>query len=205
MNGGNLMSGEAAWARNVMRAGTTTALNEGDLALAARLSRQGLDLSPDDPDLLRLLLITQLGLQEIEAAQITADRLGAMRLSPDTLDALISAQLAAGRVACARDLVARGVAEGDVPAWSLEAARARIALYQGDLSAARAILVRGIERTPDAPILRKLMLEVLVADGDAAHARDVTDRLGQTATAPGAEIFGTEADQPPDRAQPGGG
>jgi hypothetical protein len=72
-----------------------------------------------------------------------------MRLSPDTLDALISAQLAAGRVACARDLVARGVAEGDVPAWSLEAARARIALYQGDLSAARAILVRGIERTPD--------------------------------------------------------
>jgi hypothetical protein len=89
MNGGNLMSGEAAWARNVMRAGTTTALNEGDLALAARLSRQGLDLSPDDPDLLRLLLITQLGLQEIEAAQITADRLGAMRLSPDTLDALI--------------------------------------------------------------------------------------------------------------------
>jgi hypothetical protein len=36
------------------------------------------------------------------------------------------------------------------------------------------------------------MLEVLVADGDAAHARDVTDRLGQTATAPGAEIFGTD-------------
>jgi hypothetical protein len=198
------MSGDAAWAGNVTRAGSATALNRGDLALAARLSRQSLDRTPDDPDLLRLLLVTQLGLQDIEGAQGTAERLDATELSPDTLDALISARLAAGRVACARDLVARGVAEGRVPVWALETARARIALHQGDLSAARAILVRGIERTPEATPLRTLMLEVLVADGDAAHARDVTSRLGQVATAPGPEIFAKQTDAPPGMAQPGG-
>lgn len=185
------MSGDAAWAGQITRAGAIPALNEGDLALTAQLSRQGLDRTPDDPDLLRLLLVTQLGLQDIEAAQATAERLGAAPFSADTLDALISARLAAGRVGCARDLVARGVAEGGVPPWALEAARARIALHQGDLTAARAILVRGIERTPEAAALRRLMLEVLIADGGAAQAREVTTRLGQPATAPGPEIFGT--------------
>ena len=191
--GGDVMSGEAAWAdevtnTGVSRAGFTTALSDGDLALTARLSRQGLNLTPGDPDLLRLLLVTQLGLRDVDGAQETADILSAAPLSPDTLDALISARLAASRIAMARDLVARAVAEGCVPAWALEAARARIALHQNDLSAARAILVRGIERTPGAASLRTLMLEVLMAGGNAAHAREVTTRLGAPPTAPGPEV-----------------
>jgi thioredoxin-like negative regulator of GroEL len=191
--GGDLMSGEAAWAdngatANVSGGAFTTALSEGDLALTARLSRQSLDLTPGDPDLLRLLLVTQLGLRDVDGAQETADTLSAAPLSSDTLDALISARLAAGRIAMARDLVARAVAQGGVPEWALEAARARIALHQNDLSAARAILVRGIERTPGAASLRTLMLEVLMAGGNAAHAREVTTRLGAPPTAPGPEV-----------------
>jgi thioredoxin-like negative regulator of GroEL len=187
------MSGEAAWADDFTNTsgsggGYTTALSEGDLALTARLSRQSLDLTPGDPDLLRLLLVTQLGLRDVDGAQETADLLSAAPLSSDTLDALISARLAAGRLASARDLVARGVVEGSVQAWALEAARARIAMHQNDLSAARAILVRGIERTPEAASLRTLMLEVLMAGGDAAHAREVTTRLGASPTAPGPEV-----------------
>jgi thioredoxin-like negative regulator of GroEL len=203
------MNGDAAWAMNVTTnggsgTGLTTALSRGDLTLTAQLTRQGLDRAPDDPDLLRLLLVTQLGLHDIDGAQETADRLSAAILSTETLDALISARLAAGRVACARDLVARGATEDRTPDWALEAARARIAMQQNDLSAARAILVRGIERTPEAATLRTLMLEVLMADGDAAHAREVVARLGQPATAPGPEVTGAPPAPEAGMAQPGG-
>jgi len=204
------MSGEAVWADDVSISGGSggayaAALSEEDLALTARLSRQSLDLTPGDPDLLRLLLVTQLGLRDVAGAQETADLLSAAPLSPDTLDALISARLAAGRVASARDLVARGAAEGAMPAHALEAARARIALHQNDLSAARAILVRGIERTPGAASLRTLMLEVLMAGGNAAHARVVTTRLGSPPTAPGPEVARSGQDPHSGIARPGGG
>lgn len=187
------MNGKAAWAEDSINAGfpgaeVRTSLSQSDLALTARLSRQRLAETPGDPGLLRLLLVTQLGLRDIDAAQRTAEELGLAPLTPDTLDVLISARLAAGRVQCARDLVARAVVEGNVPAWALETARARIAMHLNDLTAARAILVRGIERSPDATSLRTLMLEVLVAGGDAAHAREVTARLGQPPTAPGPEV-----------------
>jgi hypothetical protein len=176
----------------------------GDLALAARLSRQSLDRTPDDPDLLRLLLVTQLGLQDIEGAQGTAERLDAHGAFAG--HARRADLGTAGGGPCGLRPRPRGAwrGRGRVPVWALEAARARIALHQGDLSAARAILVRGIERTPEATPLRTLMLEVLVADGDAAHARDVTSRLGQVATAPGPEIFAKQTDAPPGMAQPGG-
>ncbi len=200
------MNGTAAWATNVTadglsNASKSTSLSEGDLALTARLSRQGLNETPGDPDLLRLLLVTQLGLQDIDGAQDTADRLSTAPLSPETLDALISARLSADKVMCARDLVARGAAQDNTPVWALEAARARIAMHQDDLTAARAILVRGIERTPEAAPLRTLMLEVLVAGGDAAHAREVTARLGQPATAPGPEVAQSRPDASAEIAQ----
>ncbi|MCU4653404.1 hypothetical protein N8I71_11205 [Roseibacterium sp. SDUM158016] len=181
------MSGEAGSARRIERSGITAALSEGDLRLAARLSEQGLGTRPGDPDLLRLLLLTQLGLREVQAAQDTADRLSQAPLTAAALDALIPARLAAGRVRDARDLVARADRERTADPASLEAARARIAMHHDDLMAARAILVRGLERTPEATGLRALMAEVLMADGDAAHAREVIARLGEPPTAPGPE------------------
>jgi thioredoxin-like negative regulator of GroEL len=179
---------------NVERKAGAAALSRGDLALTARLSREGLDRQPDDPDLMRLLLVAQLALHEIEDAQATATRLEVSPLSTESLDAIVSARLAADHVASARDIVARAVSEGGVPHWSLEAARARIAMHQNDLAAARAILVRGIERTPDAPTLRTLMLEVLMADGDASHAREVTARLGRPPSAPPPMVLPTGPD-----------
>ncbi len=117
------MNGTAAWATNVTaddlsNVRKSTSLSEGDLALTARLSRQGLNETPGDPDLLRLLLVTQLGLQDIDGAQDTADRLSTAPLSPETLDALISARLSADKVMCARDLVARGAAQDNTPVWA---------------------------------------------------------------------------------------
>ncbi|MGP1355699.1 hypothetical protein [Roseicyclus sp.] len=188
------MSGEAT-ARYVEWRGAAAAFSEGDLRLAAQLSRAGLDRTPGDRDLLRLLLVMQLALRDIATAQETADRLAEAALTSASFEVLISARLADGRVACARDLVARAVSEGLEPA-ALEAARARIALHLGDMAAARAILVRGIERTPGATGLRALMAEVLMADGGAAHARDVIGRLGLPPTAPGPEAA------LPDRAHP---
>jgi hypothetical protein len=189
------MSGEAA-ARNIERPGMAAVLSEGDLRLAAQLSRRGLDQSPDDPGLLRLLLLTQLALRDMETAQETADRLSQAALTVASLEALISARLAAERVACARDLVARAIVEGLEPA-AVEAARARIALHLGDMPAARAILVRGIERTPGATGLKALMAEVLMAGGSAAHARDIIGRLGLPPTAPGPEVARSEGSPPP--------
>jgi predicted Zn-dependent protease len=182
-----MMSGDAASARDIRRSGLSAALSDGDLRLAARLSLQGLDSHPGDPDLLRLLLLTQLGLREVDTAQRTADRLSEAPLTEDALDALVPAYLAADRVAQARDVVARAAREETAKPWALEAARARIAMHLEDLAAARAILVRGIEREPDAPLLRSLMAEVLMADGGAAQAREVISRLGEPPSAPGPE------------------
>jgi predicted Zn-dependent protease len=193
------MSGDAASAENIQPAGITTGLSDGDLRLAASLSLQGLDKRPGDPGLLRLLLLTQLGLRDVGTAQGTADRLSEEPLTSASLDALIPAYLAAGRIARARDLVARAAQEGFAEPWALEAARARIAMHQDDLPAARAILVRGLEREPGAPALRSLMTEVLMADGGAAQARDVIARLGQPPTAPGPEAARPDAAPRPSR------
>ena len=186
------MSGEAAWARAAQPSAVSASLRDTDLELAARLSRQGLDRTPDDPHLLRLLLLAQLGLRDVAGAQDTADRLEGGAMSPETLDAVISARLSAGRLAQARDIVACAARSGDMPAWALESARARLAMQTDDLPAARAILVRGIEREPEAPWLRSLLAEVMLADGSAADARQVIGRLGQPPSAPGPEaVFDT--------------
>ena len=137
---------------------------------------------------LRHRLFAQLGRRNLDAAWKTADRLAASGWSAADLDAVIAARLAVvGGERAARDDVAAAVRSGACPPWALEAARARIAIYLGDLAAARAILVRGIERTPEVSALRMLMTEVLIADGSAATARAVVSHLGQPATAPGPE------------------
>ncbi|MFW5881136.1 MAG: hypothetical protein ACOCTP_01280, partial [Roseicyclus sp.] len=142
----------------------------------------------DEAAHLRALLLAQLNSRALAEAQETADRLAGTGWTATTLDAVIPARLAvAGGVARARDDVAAAVRAGSCPPWSLEIARARIAIHTGDYPAARAILVRGIEREPDVSALRALMTEVLIADGSASQARAVVSHLGQPPTAPGPE------------------
>lgn len=183
--GGKIVSMTVAWAGPVQGTTVPTALRNSDLELAARLSRQSLESDPGDADVLRLLILAQIGLGDIDGACETSDRLETLSRTPETLDAVLSACLAADRIGRARDRVAEAARDPDIPAWAVEAARARIAIHQGDRDAARAILIRGIERAPEAPWLRGLLAEVLVADGRAAQAREVIDRLGQPAGAPG--------------------
>jgi uncharacterized protein HemY len=156
---------------------------------------------PDPADILRALLSTQLGLRDLAGAQETADRLAATGWTAATLDAVVAARLAvSGGEHAARNDVAAAVRSGTCPDWALEIARARIAIHLADLAAARAILVRGIERDPQVPALRALMTEVLIADGSAAQARAVVSHLGQPPTAPGPEAALSEP--PPGGAGP---
>ncbi|WP_461425279.1 tetratricopeptide repeat protein [Gymnodinialimonas sp.] len=60
----------------------------------------------------------------------------------------------------------------------LAAAKARIAMATNDGAAARAILVRAIEKNPKAPALRALMTEVMMAAGRATDVRPVLQHLG---------------------------
>ena len=189
-NGGaDAMSGEAAWADDVSNFGRfrrglrAAALSEGDLVrlTQARLSRQSLDLTPG-------------GSGPPAPASGDATRPAGCRWragdgrSPECRapvawirsHALISARLAAGRVASAREPCGPRCG-GKAPCRPMrwKRPRARIAMHQNDLSAARAILVRW-DRTHARGLPRSghLMLEVLMAGGNAAHAREVTTRLG---------------------------
>jgi Tfp pilus assembly protein PilF len=182
------MDGQAMRAEGPQDTSVSAALTELDFGRAARLSRAALATDPEDAASLRALLMAQLGLRDLVEAQDTADRLAATGWTAATLDAVISARLAVeDGVAAARDDVAAAVRAKTCPSWALEIARTRIAIHLGDFSAARAILVRGIEREPDVPALRALITEVLIADGSAAQARTVVRHLGQPATAPGPE------------------
>lgn len=101
--------------------------------------------------------------------------------------------LAEHKIAAARTLVANAEAasliHGDaetsrtlsVAPASLVAAKARIALATGDHTAARAILVRGIEMTPTDAALKALMTEVFMANGRATDVRPVLKHLGNDA------------------------
>jgi hypothetical protein len=182
------MDGQAVMALGLQGTSVPAAQTKLDFETTANLSREALAVAPGDAGHLRALVFAQLGLRDVEAAQETADRLAGTGWTATSLDAVIPARLARpGGEAAARDDVAAAVRAGTCPPWALEVARARIAIHLGDFAAARAILVRGIEREPDAPALRALMTEVLIADGSAAQARAVVAHLGRPATAPGPE------------------
>lgn len=98
----------------------------------------------------------------------------------------------ADRIADARTLVANaeavlsahGATEGAsserMTQAQLAAAKARIAIATGDGAAARAILVRAIERNPKAPALKALMTEAMMAAGRASDVRPVLQHLGNS-------------------------
>lgn len=196
------MDGQAVRADGLQDTFVSAALTDSDFDLDVDKVLRSLALDPDDPRLLCRLLLAQLGQRNASGAWLTADRLAATGWTAVTLDAVISARLAVeGGVAAARDDVAAAVGAGTCPSWALEIARARIAIHVGDFSAARAILIRGIEREPDVSALRALMTEVLIADGSAGQARAVMAHLGQPPTAPGPEaaVSGPPRAEPPRR------
>lgn len=165
----------------------TAALKTGDPGLARRAAETGLSRHPGDRGLLRLLLLAQMSLEDGAAARHTEARLAQEKLDGDTFEVLIAAALADNRIGDARTLVARAMREERVAAPALALARARIALNEGDVEAAKAILIMAIEAHPDAPGLRPLMTETLIASGGAAYARDVLSRLGQAPVNPAPE------------------
>ncbi len=120
-------------------------------------------------------------------------------------DHALRAALNDGRIAAARSLVSdaeavlgvheasgrSGTSGGAVSVLSrpdLALAKARIALATGDTVAAHAILVQAIETHPDAPALRALMTEAMLATGRATDIRPVLHHLGRKPTLPDAPL-----------------
>ncbi len=108
------------------------------------------------------------------------------------LDIHVREALSENRVGEARTLVAAAeavlAAQGqsatktsatDISRIDVAAAKARIAVAMGDSRAAHAILVQAIESCPDAPALRVLMAEIMLATGRATDIRPVLHHLGR--------------------------
>lgn len=94
------------------------------------------------------------------------------------LDRLVATALDLGQVQQARRLVAEAEAQGDLSSGAAALFKARIAIAQGDLCAAQAILVAAIEAHPDQVAPRRALAEVMLAKGTAADARSVLAHLG---------------------------
>lgn len=133
---------------------------------------------------LKVVMRAHLARGALGRAKHAADLLAAHDGQANGLALLIDMVLAMGDAQLAR----RALAENAAQILPDEDAliRARIAQAQGDLEAARAILVTAIEAMPDLAILRRALAEVMVATGTAADVRAVLAHLGtaQGATAP---------------------
>lgn len=115
--------------------------------------------------------------------------------STTPFEAALRKALKANRIADARTLVANAeavlFAQEQADATPLEvmtkaqvaAAKSRIAMATGDDAAARAILVNAIESDPNAPALKALMTEVMLAAGRATDVRPVLQHLGNRPSA----------------------
>ena len=134
--------------------------------------------SPDNPELWLTLMRAQMALRDTPALAKTAEVVADLPRTPASLDLLIAYALDIGNLREARRLVSVAEADATLPDWSVARGKARIALAQGDLDAALAILVAAIEAEPDVPQLRTVLTEALIASGGAGHARDVQSHLG---------------------------
>lgn len=161
-----------------------TLLALGHAEAARDTARAGLHAKPDAPGLLLVLLEASRTLRDIGAADEAAERLAALPLTETSLDALMNHAIGSHQIGEARRLLAQAEATPDLSAWVVVRAKARVAQADGDLPAATAILVSGIEASPDATPLRALLTEILMAGGSAGHARDVLARLGLPPTVP---------------------
>lgn len=160
----------------VTEAATLLAL--GQPRAARDMIKHALPEAPATPDLVLVLLQSANALRDVATADEAADLLRTLPLSEATLDAMMVHALSIPNVARARALLSEAETTPTLAQWSVFRARARVARAEKDLDAAKAILVNGIERWPDATALRPLLTEVLMESGSASDARDVLSRLG---------------------------
>jgi hypothetical protein len=133
----------------------------------------------------RILIRAQLLRGDIATALAAAQHLTGQKGRHDAVDLLIDVALEHGQRQLARSVLAE--AEAAIPAAQAAQLKARIAVSEGDLEAAKAILVMAIEADPDATPLRTLLAEVMVAAGTAADALAVLSTLGAAPVNPPAE------------------
>jgi tetratricopeptide (TPR) repeat protein len=151
---------------------------------AAERAAAGLAERPDAQDLLRLLMRAQLSRGALPEARAAADRLAALSPQASAVELLVEAALDLGQGQAARRILADTEAAQALPPAQSALLRARICRAEGDLLAAKVILVTAIETLPEAPALRTLLTEVMVAAGTAADARAVLSHLGQPPSRP---------------------
>jgi tetratricopeptide (TPR) repeat protein len=140
---------------------------------------------PQTAAVLQLVMRAHLARGALEHARAAADLCAPHAGQPSGLALLVEVALDMGHVQLARLALAQ--AEAETPPGEAALMRARIAQAQGDLDAARAILVAAIEAVPDHAAARRALAEVMVATGTAADARTVLAHLGVPPGATAAE------------------
>jgi len=156
------------------------------------------DGRPDAVARARAAILGQLQAGDVPAALDAARHLPDMR--PDAVDTLVDIALDVARVDLARGVLA--TTEATIPAAQAAHIKARIAVHEGELATAKAILVVAIERHPDEVVLRRLLTEVMVAAGTAADARAVLTHIGQPPVnppAPGSQAAPAAQAEAPDK------
>ena len=118
----------------------------------------------------------------LDNARAAADLLAQLAGQPKGLFVLFEAALDLDQVQLARTILSEAEGKGRVTAHETALMRARIAQTQGDMAAAKAILVSAIEATPDEVAPRRALAEVMVAIGTAADTRTVLNHLGGATT-----------------------
>ena len=137
------------------------------------------------PDRLQAAMRDHLRGGALEHARAAADLFASHKGHSSGLSLLVEAALEMGYLQMARLALADDT--GKTPPDEVTLIRARIAQAQGDLVAARAILVAAIEAAPNHAAARRALAEVMVAMGTAADARSVLAHLGAPPGATAAE------------------
>lgn len=166
--------------RSTIEDPSRVAPSQGGAALSVDPQRKPPERAGTAADGQRLLVRAHLHRGDIATA-LAALRAGAgVSGRADAVAGLVELALEDGRVQLARSVLAfaEDEAQGHLPQGLTAQIKARIALAQGDLDAARAILVMAVEADPAAPALRALLAETMVAAGTAADARAVLSTLG---------------------------
>lgn len=185
--------------RSAIESHTRPMTGKGDVASAVPVGHEAAaEPRPSDAqDAHRLLIRAQMLRGDFAAALAAARHIAEMSGPAEPHELLLEIALEHGSIGLARTVLAD--AEAKVTPVQAAMIRARIAIFERDFAAAKAILVSAIEAEPDAAPLRLLLTEAMVAAGTAADARAVLSMLGQPPVNPPP----LDATQEDERAEPG--